>query len=189
MPSRKPRRVKTLGSPKVVVTLATTERVKVAQKLLEIASPAERAPVTRDLDRLLGIWASQLANVRNVSLRSDFLSRAEPLVERVRTLWAVMQREGDLLSVAAFKGFVDLDVLKTQLEGFPRLAAWLKEEKTKGGGERRSFRKQVNDEWKAQTRAWFDRHAPAMSAKERTKRQSALVRLAQTAVERALSRS
>ena len=189
MPSRKPRQTKLGVPPKVVVRLTASERLKVTREILEIASPAMRATVARDLDRLLSIWASQLANVPNVSLRSDFLSRATPVAKRAETLWSFIEREGELLSIAAYMGFVDLGVLNTQLRGFGRLVAWMKTEKTKGGGERRAFRKKINEEWKALARAWFVSHAKGIRAHEKKRRESTFLRLAHAAVARALPAS
>jgi hypothetical protein len=90
------------------------------------------------------------------------------------------------LSFAAFKGWTDFRTLTEQLQGFQKLVDWINEEKSKRGGERRSFRKQTNDEWKAHVHRWFLSHSKGMTKAQRAKREAQILRIAQGAVGRAL---
>lgn len=170
-----------------MIHLAEREKTRIGLSVLGIKDGAQRTATLADLERMLGLWASVLVNVPNVRLRSDFLSGAEALATRASTFRSVVQRaDPELLSLISFKEFVDFDVLEPQLDGFEGFLAWMNQEKSRRGGERRSHRKQRNDEWKQQLADWFDRYAQYVPEKERATRKARLLRLVHPAVERAV---
>jgi hypothetical protein len=141
----------------------------------------------KELERVLSAWARALENVPYVRLRSDLLARAKALATRAETFQRAMRREADVISFAAFNGFVDVDAIGNQLEGFQKLVEWINGEKSKRGGERRAFLKQTNEEWKVQVRLFFARHSRRIRKVSKVKRESQLLRISQAAVDRALS--
>ena len=186
MPTRPIRRSIPAAPTPIEVQLSDREGVRIAREVLGITDPARRLEVLKDFELILSKWARALLNVPNVRLRSDLLARARPLAARAETFWQVMLREPDVLSYAGFKGYVDFQVLSKQLQGFHKLVEWINEEKSKRGGERRAFRKQTNDEWRAHVHRWFVPLSRRLSKTEKAKRESQIMRIAQTAVERAL---
>ncbi len=186
MPTRKPRRTPKPARPLTVpiVDLETTQ----LRSLLGLEDDSGASAVLSELSRFLDHWASALVNIPNVGLRSDFISHAEPLAKRAESFWnVVMRADPALLSLAEYCGFVSVHALETQLRGFGLTAEWIKQEKSKKGGERRSFRKQTNDEWRAQLDAWFDRNVCAMPARRHNLNKQKFVRLVEALVERAVA--
>jgi len=186
MPTRKPRHTpkpaRRLTVP--IVDLETRQ----LRSLLGLEDDSAASAVLSELSRFLDHWASELANIPNVGLRSDFISQAEPLAKRAESFWnVVMRADPALLSLAEYCGFVSVHTLGTQLRGFGRTAEWIKQEKSKKGGERRSFRKQTNEGWRAQLAAWFDGNVRAMPARRRRLNNQKFMRLVEALVERAVA--
>lgn len=186
MPKSAVRRTNPTTLPPIEVRLSEREGVRVGREILGMADPARRAKVLKEFERILSAWANALANVPNAGLRSDLLARARPLAARAETFWKAMHREPDVLTFASFKEFIDVNTIGTQLQGFLKLVEWINEEKSKRGGERRAFRKQRNEEWKAQVRLFLARHARRIPKAGKPKHESQLIRIAQAAVDRAL---
>jgi hypothetical protein len=137
MPTKKPRKART--PPAVTnsadVRLTNGEKTRIGLLILAIKDGATRSATLTDLDRMLGLWASALANVPHVRLRSDLAAQAKPLATRALTFWRAVQRAPDIVSLANFKGFVDVEVLRCQLSGFETTLKWIREEKARKGGE------------------------------------------------------
>ncbi|GAA0709824.1 hypothetical protein GCM10009105_10560 [Dokdonella soli] len=156
-------------------------------ELLGIKDGPRRTTMLTDLTRQLDVWASELANAKNVLLRSDFISLAAPLAKRAGTFSNVLQRaDGHLTLLMEYQRFVNFEVLHCQLQGFQDFLGWLQQESSKKGGERSSYRKQCNARWKDALTSWFDaRHKPSSGqATEQQRRRFLLI--IQRVVERAV---
>ena len=185
MPTRKPRKHDT-PARRVVVKLTKTERTELGIKVLGVADGARRSEVLSDLEGWLGHWATALANASNVLLRSDLVSMTMPLVQRARTFQRVLDQCDDRLRfLFEAQGFGHFDVLFRQLHGFEDFLVWLKQEPSKKGGERSAYRRWCHDQWRLSLAEWFDKHANPSSDSSKTDRRRRLLRIAQSAVERA----
>jgi hypothetical protein len=189
MPTRKPRRLRPKVSPKILVRLEDKERTRIGMTFLAMADGPLRTAALSDLERVLGLWASALANVPNVLLRSDMVSWTEPVALQGRTfVRAVKRLDRDIKTMASALGFVNFDQLRREIAGLNTFVVWVKKEASKRGGERGAIRKQVNDFWAGFLGEWFDRNTKA-SAASRAQYRMKLLRHAQRAVERAVRRS
>ena len=128
-----------------------------------------------------------LAGYQHDVARTGVADRTHDCLAPVDVTHVRMRADPALLSLAEYCGFVSVHALETQLRGFGLTAEWIKQEKSKKGGERRSFRKQTNDEWRAQLDAWFDRNVCAMPARRHSLNKQKFVRLVEALVERAVA--
>jgi hypothetical protein len=150
--------------------------------------PARTAALS-DLERILGLWASALANVPNILLRSDTVSWAEPVALQGRTFVRAIKRlDRDIKTVASRLGFVNFKQLRREIAGLNTFVAWVKKEAPKRGGERRAMRKQVNDFWIGFLGEWFDRNTMSTTT-SRAQIRVRFMRHVQRAVDRAVRHS
>jgi hypothetical protein len=189
MPTRKPRRLRPKVSQKVIVRLDEADRTRIGMTWLAIADGPARTSALSDLERILGIWASALANAPNVLLRSDMISWTEPVALQGRTFVRAIKRlDRDIKTFAVALGFVNFTRLRREITGLNTFVAWVRKEAPKRGGERRAVRKQVNTFWGGFLGEWFDLNAKANSI-PRPQRRLKFLRHAQRVVERAVRSS
>ena len=186
MPTRKARKQHKEKQP-ITVVLTTKERKDLGIELLRIHEGKHRTETLAELDRILGIYASEWANADNVYLRSDIVSLAEPLAKAVDRFWAALQStDPHVLSMISFKKFVDFNVLEEQMEGLRRFQEWLRKEPSKKGGERRSYVKARKEDWTAALTTWFVCHRQSSPDAKPKKDARKFVRVALAAMERAV---
>ena len=139
MPTLKPVRKRTTAKATIAVTLTDAERHELGVELLGIKDGATRAKALVDLTRLLGLFASELGNAKNVYLQSDLIAAARPLLAGVeRFSKAIHSAPTHVISIIAYKEFVDFAALSKQVRGFGKFDRWLHEQPSMKGSERRS---------------------------------------------------
>jgi hypothetical protein len=188
MPTLKPVRKRTTAKATVAVTLTDAERHELGVKLLGIKDGATRAKALADLARLLGLFASELGNAKNVYLQSDLIAAARPLLAGVeRFSKAIQSAPTHVISIIAYKEFVDFVALSKQIRGFDKFQRWLHEQPSMKGGERRSYKKALKENWAPSLAEWFDRHRDKEAKTSRSKDRKAFAQIAVEAVERAVA--
>jgi len=89
---------------KMSVALSERERLKLGKELLGFEDRAERKKTLDELISLLGVGASELGNLDNVLLRSEFVAGTASLSSAARKFEAVLRSADQMLYEAKRRG-------------------------------------------------------------------------------------